>query len=206
MTLIKSEYSPSETDDVIQEIDVYLSKDLTDLFLLQFPLRQEQLPEDGIYARFKSQSEMLELLIPINTESEFYSASKDVAQVSLQKSDIWSQHTPGFQHLNSIKVPLKSNYFVGLFKDDKFFLSPLKASIQLRPSLRNVDQLLVKENSDTIESGIQQEKTKALQVQFRKKESHAEAFAKLRSYAYLQKLIDEESWSNFEFFKNAVGI
>ena len=201
---------PSCGDEVIREMDLYLSKDINDTYLLQFPLRYEKLPEHAIQARFKSQSELLELLVPIDTNSEFYSPEKDSKHTSPSSSssndDPWTGGVPGFQHMNSIKVPLKSNYFAGVVKEDKFFIVPLQSSIQLRPSLYHFSQQDTKRRDDVIESGTPniQEKSRALQVQFRKKESQAETIARLKSYSHLQKLAEEESWTNFEFLTCSV--
>lgn len=202
---------PCPYDEVIKEMDLYLSKDINDIYLLQFPLRQEANPEEGIQARFKSQSELLELLVPIDTDSEFYSSAKDPkpsCSSSSVNNELWNDNVSGFQHLTSLKIPPKSNYFAGLISDDKFFIVPLQSFIQLRPSLCNSAQQDIKPKDEAVDFGSQNvhEKSKALQVQFRKKESQAETLARLKSYSHLQKLADEESWTNFEFLSCTVRL
>lgn len=67
-------------DPVVKEIDVYLSKELTDkMYLLQYPVRPKQSNYDEVThlsAKIKPKQQKLELEVALNTSSANYDRSK----------------------------------------------------------------------------------------------------------------------------------
>ena len=99
---------PYEEDEVVREIDVFVS-DKLDLFLLQLPLKPSYMNEPTIQsARYKPECNKLEI-----------------------------EGSVGIPTLQSSNVPKTSNLAFGVMKSDGLHMTPIHEVLQLRPSFAN---------------------------------------------------------------------
>lgn len=80
-------------------------------------------------------------------------------------------------------------------------MTPVQTIISLRPALDYLDESDARTKSaakkietDSAGGSSAQEKLKAVQVQFRKRETDEQMAARLSSYAYLQRKVEEDPW------------
>jgi len=99
---------PYEDDEIVKEIDVFVS-DKLDLYLLQLPLKPSYMNEPTIQsARYKPECNKLEIEGGI-----------------------------GIPNLQSSNVPKTSNLAFGVLKNDGLHVTPIHEILQLRPSFAN---------------------------------------------------------------------
>lgn len=85
-------------------------------------------------------------------------------------------------------------------------MTPVETMIALRPALDYLDEsdARAKSAAKKIETesatSSTQDKLKAVQVQFRKRETEEQMAARLSSYAYLQRKVEEDPWVEMEHF------
>ncbi|EPZ31604.1 hypothetical protein ROZALSC1DRAFT_27590 [Rozella allomycis CSF55] len=117
-------------------LPVQLSTHLTPhLHLLLHPTRTSGYPLPPEKAYFKSQSNVLELSIPLN-----------VAHVTYDKEQGRKLAEPGIDvmghySISSSEVQQKSVYAAAIIKDGKLHLTPIKSVSQMRPTLNHIDRI-----------------------------------------------------------------
>jgi len=84
-------------------------------------------------------------------------------------------------------------------RSDQLHLTPVRANLQMRPSLsyldeRDAKQKEVQRHTDDEDESAGEEELKAVQVQFKRRESERAQAARKRSHAYLQKQFEEDAW------------
>ncbi|CAG8780500.1 22955_t:CDS:2, partial [Gigaspora margarita] len=152
------EEEDNDPDKIMCEIPVYLSQKLTNkLFIVQHPVRPRANPYIGKNtpreARFKPHSQKLELDIPLQTTSQWYDRDRG-AELALGLNDkeartiydrTWRlDQYDGLldkQTLQSTIVPPQSTYWMGAMKDNALHLTPVHATLQLRPGLKYHDKI-----------------------------------------------------------------
>jgi len=92
-------------------------------------------------------------------------------------------------------------------------LTPLQSIIQLRPSLKYLDDIDAKnkaaskkitelEKSASSANPSSESALRTIQVQFRKKETEEQIAARINSYAYQKRQVDEEPWISISHFSS----
>lgn len=95
---------------------------------------------------------------------------------------------------------MKNDYLVG-----SIHMTPVENMIQMRPSLTYLDESDAKTKNvakrlEHETTNASQDKLKAVQVQFKKRETEEQIAARLSSYAYLQRQVEEEPWIGITHF------
>ncbi|CAG8499495.1 26321_t:CDS:2 [Racocetra persica] len=152
------EEADTDPDKIMYEIPVYLSQKLTNkLFIVQHPVRPRANPYIGKNtpreARFKPHSQKLELDIPLQTTSQWYDRDRG-AELALGLNDkeartiydrTWKfDQYDGLldkQTLQSTIVPPQATYWMGTMKNNALHLTPVHATLQLRPGLKYHDKI-----------------------------------------------------------------
>lgn len=123
-------------DEVVREIDVYFAPSIdpeTQVYLLQYPLRPVWRPYDldnrCEEVRVKPTSSEVEVDLSIDVDSKNYDAGAD-PRVQMKKQTL----------APSWKPPQTSGCTVGVLNGNKLHLNPIHAVVQLRPSMRHLDQ------------------------------------------------------------------
>lgn len=133
-----------EEDEIVAEIDVILSQDLADqLYVLQYPLRPAWRGYDSTMleaVRFKANTQILEMEYRLKEEEQQRTQQTKISSATTGVE--YEDPTKSMKtHLvRSAVVPNKSNYLVGLYRENELYVTPLKAVMQMRPSFAYIDQ------------------------------------------------------------------
>lgn len=208
-------------DEIIREIDVYISPELANtMHLIQFPLQpashsvinipksasekqrkqqqqtvlRSQQPPQPISARIKPENAMLELGYKIPSSS-FSSQRQIPAPLSLSERTFASNN-----------VPILTHMAMGLFDNtsSKLDLIPLHRIMQMRPSFAHVDALFQNEEDDAealekAKKAKEEEAKKSAQpILFKKSESERAAMQRRSSYAFKKANEDAEEWLDLD--------
>eukprot|EP00250_Pteridium_aquilinum_P012057 c20483_g1_i1 orf=65-2383(+) len=198
----------TEGDPVVREIDVYLCPNInaeTKLYFLQYPLRPHWRPygleERCDSVRVKPKLKKLELDLIVDVDGENYDQDAD-DHIKIKK-----------QTLSSSKMSMTTNYAVGLLRGNKLHLAPLDALVQLRPSMKYLDEADKKKKSakktiededmteamdEDEEEGEEKPQLVALKVEVKKQETERQEQIRLQSHAYLKQLDEAEPWVPLE--------
>ncbi|XP_073142618.1 uncharacterized protein [Henckelia pumila] len=141
-------------DEVVREIDVYLTSSLDRLYVLQYPLRPLWRPYEMEgrcdEVRVKPASNEVEIDFAVDLESKNYDRNAD-SRVLMKKQTLTS----------SWKPPQRSGYAVGVLTGNKLHLNPIHAVVQLRPSMEHLDSGESKRKVVTsVEDTVKVEETK----------------------------------------------
>jgi DNA-directed RNA polymerase-3 subunit RPC5 len=175
-----------DKDEVVQEIDVYLSPDLaSQLHLLQYPLQHGPVTT-AVEASIKPLHNLVQLTQPVPTNIEF-GGDKTIAE----------------RVFYSETIPITTHMCVGkLQSDGSLHLVPLSHIHQMRPSFDHVgtnhdvdnnDDEIAMDIDDTDDAAHQQQQQKK-PVVFQRKESDRAASARKSSYAFKKASEDAEDW------------
>ncbi|KAI4325817.1 hypothetical protein MLD38_031181 [Melastoma candidum] len=124
-------------DEVVREIDVFFNPSLDDcgktqLYVMQYPLRPWWRPYDMDErcqeVRVKPSSSEVEIDLSIDTDSKNYNNECE-GKLMMVKQTLSS----------SWKPPLATGYAVGILMENKLYLNPLDAVVQLRPSMEHLN-------------------------------------------------------------------
>eukprot|EP01041_Mallomonas_annulata_P007554 gene7554-15486_t len=176
-----------DDDEVVREIDVYISDEL-ELFLLQFPLKPVYSELPAIHSgRLKPIHNRLELSTPYDPQ--------------IYSPDL-KPHTIKYQKLISSKVALHSTLGVGVIRNGAMHITPVKQLLQLRPSFKDLvaQGEIVEMMKDDDEENEGKDKQSMQQVQMRRKESEKAQSTRLQSFAHLQAQEDSEQWRNLKIY------
>lgn len=186
--------TPARTDEVIREIDVYLTDDLQ-LYLAQFPMRPVyQEPPQIKSARLKPKCNKMELCVPYPSGMQ--------RSVDLPPAE-------RMQKFVSSEVRLNQNLAAGFIFENSMIIAPIQSVLQFRPGLipaggggatmprtevvemgpQDNDTLLETEENDTIQ-----------QIQLKRKETERTQAARLKSYAYLKQQAELEPWQDLNVY------
>ncbi|XP_028409437.1 DNA-directed RNA polymerase III subunit RPC5-like isoform X1 [Dendronephthya gigantea] len=205
---------PDEEDDVVDEIDVYLAKNLAEnLYLFQYLSRPAAVSYDKtacLSSRVKPKQQKVMLEMSLNTSGPSYCKSKG-EQFAWEADHAASDDKKFFRSdrmdkqvlLSSQGTVSTSQYAVGLLRDGEIHLTPLKGVVQLRPSFEYLDRNQEKKPTNQEEGDSQdedEEKATALLVRFAKKETEQAKAQRLSSYKHLEKQMSEEPWTEVEYF------
>ncbi|KAJ3241868.1 hypothetical protein HDU81_009730 [Chytriomyces hyalinus] len=151
----------SDADPVVQEIPVYLALGLDGLVLMQHPSSRKNHPlSTAVAMRCKPVAHRFEVEVPLSVHSDNYNIDMgERLGLGLDNEDIltaYDKRNPfgeekrkllEKQTLQSSLLPVSSGgqYLIGALRDDEFHLTPISATIQLRPALRYLDKILEKE-------------------------------------------------------------
>ena len=202
-----------DEDEVIRELDVCLSPDLS-LHLLQFPLKpvySDQLLQVSRTAYFKPINKKLELEVPfcITKTKQQQQGSNDTGK----QSDGGQQHR--VLKYASSAVGQDANLAAAIIKNNVMYLSPVQSTLQMRPSFKSMQSfrqevvedypmdyendgaegLLASESEATGSSGALQ------QVQLKRKESEKAQSARIQSFSYMQAQENQEKWEKLQVHK-----
>lgn len=209
--------SGEEDDPIIQEIDVYLAKSLSDkLYLFQYPVRPANMNYDDmthLTAKIKPKQQKVEIEVAIDTMSPNYCRSKgeqialNVDGTSLEDSSTYSIKMMDKQTFSSIQATTNtSRYAAAVFRKGELHLTPLQGILQMRPSFSYLDKAdsKHKEREAANEAGDSsqdeaEEDTKQITVRFSRPESEQARQRRIQSYEFLQKKQAEEPWVHLHY-------
>jgi DNA-directed RNA polymerase-3 subunit RPC5 len=193
--LIPKYKNMSFDDEVLREIDVFITEDL-ELYLTQFPLKPVYADSIEIKAAiFKPKCKKFELTIPFSDAAlQSFENSKDVSKVQKYVSSTVAQN-----------ICLGA----GVISNNALHITPIKSVLQMRPSFKNMQG-----RGETVEDMVDEEKENVdvdgsgeggLQhVQLKRKESERAQNARTQSYSFMQAQEEAEAWYTLKV--NEIGM
>ncbi|ELT95950.1 hypothetical protein CAPTEDRAFT_186672 [Capitella teleta] len=210
-----------EDDPVVEEIDVFLSKQLaSQLYLIQYPLRPVYRPFTNRvveFARCKPQQQKLELSLELDTQSNNYARSKgeqfainvDGAASGEDKrvfnSDRMDKHTIHSTALG----PDSDRFAVACFRDRELHLTPLKGIMQLKPMFNYLDAADKGKDEAAQEAEAPEEmepEAKPIMMKFARHETDEAKARRMASYEYLRKTGEAEAWVTLQHYEETSSL
>ncbi|KAJ1674899.1 hypothetical protein EV182_002335 [Spiromyces aspiralis] len=216
-----SGFDDNNDDEVVKEIPVYLAQSAADyLHVFQYPLWESRSAlkynVPPLDARIKPSYNLVEIDLPIDTQDEMYNQNRGMElAVGLTEGET-TMANPGrlldIQTFISKVVPNQAQFMAGVYENGKYYelhLTPVKDSLQLRPSLKYLDKIDEKIKAATLpdedeaeeEEEVAKPKAKAIQVQIRTAEAEEELRRKQNTLAYQQKKLKEEPWQRLDYYQ-----
>ncbi len=183
----------NEDDPIVHEIPVFLSQELSyNLHLLQYPLRPQNRPYSDVgrlvSARFKPKLRKIEFAHALIDDPSQYDTEADYEIPKLK--------------LVSRTVPPKSNYAVGLFRNNRLYLTPLHARCRMLPSLDHIDaadeddRADEEKKKDLAEGRTEDDANdlKPVMQKYKRRENERAPTSRKLTHSYLKLLQDQEPW------------
>uniref|UniRef100_A0AAQ4QC28 DNA-directed RNA polymerase III subunit RPC5 C-terminal domain-containing protein n=1 Tax=Gasterosteus aculeatus aculeatus TaxID=481459 RepID=A0AAQ4QC28_GASAC len=209
--------SGDDDDPIIEEIDVYLAKSLSDkLYLFQYPLRPSTMTYDDVNhlsAKIKPKQQRVELEMAIDAMSPNYCRSKgeqialNVDGTAYDETNTFSSKMMDKQSFTSIQATTNTcRYAAAVFRKGELHITPLTGILQMRPSFSYLDKADTKtrereaanEGGDSSQDEAEED-VKAITVRFSRPESEQARQRRLQSYEFLQKKQAEEPWVHLHY-------
>lgn len=172
-------------DEIVREIDVYLSPAMeSQLYLMQYPLQHHR-PADAALpkaARIKKSHGMIELDERITTSP------------TEQQQGLFSlSHRTSTSHT----IPVSTHMALGKLDGTTLHLVPLSHIVQMRPSFEHINNN--NDNNNTSNDPMEEEETTPITLEkkpilFQKKETERAALARKSSFAYKKSSEESEPW------------
>uniref|UniRef100_A0A6J0U5N1 DNA-directed RNA polymerase III subunit RPC5 n=1 Tax=Pogona vitticeps TaxID=103695 RepID=A0A6J0U5N1_9SAUR len=207
-----------EDDPIIQEIDVYLAKSLSEkLYLFQYPIRPASMTYDDVThlsARIKPKQQKVELEMAIDTLNPNYCRSKG-EQIALNVDGTGTDETSTYSSklmdkqsfCSSQTTSNVSRYAAAIYRKGELHVTPLHGILQMRPSFSYLDKADAKyrEREAANEPGDSsqdeaEEDVKQITVRFSRPESEQARQRRVQSYEFLQKRQAEEHWVHLHYY------
>ncbi|XP_063170807.1 DNA-directed RNA polymerase III subunit RPC5 [Candoia aspera] len=207
-----------EDDPIIQEIDVYLAKSLSEkLYLFQYPIRPASMTYDDVThlsAKIKPKQQKVELEMAIDTSNSNYCRSKG-EQIALNVDGTCSDETSTYSSklmdkqtfCSSQTISNISRYAAAVYKKGELHLTPLHGVLQMRPSFAYLDKADAKyrereaanDHGDSSQDEAEED-VKQITVRFSRPESEQARQRRVQSYEFLQKRQAEEHWVHLHYY------
>uniref|UniRef100_A0A8C6Y1B9 RNA polymerase III subunit E n=1 Tax=Naja naja TaxID=35670 RepID=A0A8C6Y1B9_NAJNA len=207
-----------EDDPIIQEIDVYLAKSLSEkLYLFQYPIRPASMTYNEVThlaAKIKPKQQKVELEMAIDTSNSNYCRSKgeqialNVDGTCMDETNTYSSKLMDKQTFCSSQTTSNiSRYAAAIYKRGELHLTPLHGILQMRPSFAYLDKADAKyrereaanEHGDSSQDEVEED-VKQITVRFSRPESEQARQRRVQSYEFLQKRQAEEHWVHLHYY------
>ncbi|CAL1599727.1 unnamed protein product [Knipowitschia caucasica] len=209
--------SGEDDDPIIEEIDVYLAKSLSEnLYLLQYPVRPSTMNYDDVNhlaAKIKPKQQRLELEMAMDTMSPNYCRSKgeqialNVDGTTYDEGNTYAVKMMDKQTFSSIQATTNtSRYAAAIFRKGELHITPLNGILQMRPSFSYLDKAdnktrereAEREGGDSSQDEAEED-AKAITVRFARPESEQARQRRIQSYEFIQKKHAEEPWVHLRY-------
>eukprot|EP00752_Nemacystus_decipiens_P016290 g14568.t1 len=187
-------YAYGDPDDPLDRVlDVYLADELEDhLYLLQYPMRPADRPSSTPLAvKVKAANHLLEVEHAIKQGGKHFDKN---APAQLRQAT--QKHTGS-------RVRPATNFGFGVIRSDEFHITPVHATMQMRPCFKHIDEAKALEiemdlDDPDNDNGGTKAPERPQQVSFKKKESERATAARKSTYAYKKSIEDAEPWVPLE--------
>ncbi|GFR03931.1 DNA-directed RNA polymerase III subunit RPC5 [Trichonephila clavata] len=206
----------SDDDEVVHEVDVYLSKALSEhLYLFHYPTRNNtaafQDLTDCLSARIKPKQQKIELEFCIDVDSENYDTSRGehiAYNVDGQNTTEDHYFKSGIMDKNllmgSRSLESNDNYAVGFMKNGELHITPLHSTIEMRPGFLHMDKFdnTSKKALNPDENIGEEEEAVAVTVRFEGPNAERDRQMRQKSFQYFQQKNSSEPWMNLNYHKS----
>lgn len=200
----------TEDDPVVEELNVFLSKQLSEsLYLFQYPVRSVNLPYEGTEhteVKMKPIQQKVHLEMAVDTRSPNYSRSHG-EQISVNMRGSKGDSSVGHgvmdrQTLVSSTAGVKTcTYAVGAYRNGQMYVTPVKGIVELRPGLDYLDKANVgqKSGDGEEENEDENEGTVVIKQRIRANETEEAKAKRLASYEFLRQQQEDEEYVRMRY-------
>ena len=216
-------------DRVLEEYDIHVNTVLmSHLHLIQLPsasfasrlahLRDSHGAETVLSSRFKPKNGLLEVDIPMDTSHRTFDRergerfAKEALPPDVKEEEGMSMLD--HQRLTGTCLPcnngiimlgtlFQGNHLSNLFKPaGSMYFTPVSSIIPLSIDFGYLDAARARAKTAKQETRghSEEEESKPVQIQFKKRETEEQMAARLNSYAYLQRQVDDEPWVKLKLY------
>lgn len=166
-----------DDDEVLHQLDVYISRSLGKLLLAQYPLRPT-------YKPYQNASRESVRMRPVQCELEvdMKIQSNPNKPVQIQKLTV------------SQRPMLKPHSAIGLVRGNELHLTPLDSIVQLTPSFDHIDKRVAEDAKLNEVDPPEASSTQSITRKFTKVESDRDKAIRLSSFQNIQQERQSESW------------
>uniref|UniRef100_A0A1A9W1P9 DNA-directed RNA polymerase III subunit RPC5 n=1 Tax=Glossina brevipalpis TaxID=37001 RepID=A0A1A9W1P9_9MUSC len=196
-----------DEDTLVEEIPVFLSKDLQDnLYIFQYPTKPQTHNFENVSVVnccVKPINQEVKVDFALDMESRFYDQFKgeQFALAADGKTPIKGER-PSFKRgivdkqafLSSRPLDDVDKYVVGVYVNKEIHLSPLTSIVQLRPSFSYFDKEDKRNKAEQKALNEEDEDEELQQVTVKFARSNAKKFKERQGFDNLMKKSDEEPW------------
>ena len=135
---------PPYTSQLVNRIPVKLNKKLKNLNLLQFPVNNKPINEQGIHAKWKKNNKKLQLSVRQDTRPIVWNNTTNAKFKGVDRLD-----------MESISIPNVTNYYIGVIDDNVLYLNKVQNNLQLRVNLNYLNKPINNDNKDEDEAEVE---------------------------------------------------
>ncbi|XP_042899644.1 DNA-directed RNA polymerase III subunit RPC5 isoform X2 [Parasteatoda tepidariorum] len=202
-----------DTDEVVFESDVFLSKALADnLYLFQYPTKSNQATEKAdeesecLAARIKPNQQKIEMEFGLNVHSNSYDKSRG-EHIALNVDGKANGNNTFFNSpymdksviSGSKAIMNPENYALGLLKKGELHLVPFYSILELQPHCVQMDKMDSQAKKSNPEEEEEEEEAVAVTVRFGGSNADKNKQMRERSYQYYQQKNASEPWINLNY-------
>uniref|UniRef100_T1J1G5 DNA-directed RNA polymerase III subunit RPC5 C-terminal domain-containing protein n=1 Tax=Strigamia maritima TaxID=126957 RepID=T1J1G5_STRMM len=207
-----------EDDPVVREVDVFISKSLKDLYLVQHQVRPKHVPKEKYEenlkrARIKPVQQMMEFEYQLNCRDSSYDyergahLARTIDGGSKDDEKYFRSGVMDRQVKQTVKAaPSCSRYVVGCLVEGQVHITPLRGTLQLQPTFDYLDRRDTKqreqnrlENDEALSD--EEEATQQVTVKFANTDKERTKKLSDKSFRTHQQMLDDEPWIDVEFNK-----
>lgn len=204
----------TDEDEVVAEVDVFLSKTLADkLYLFHYPTKlsvDEPEQVECLSAKIKPKQQKLEFEFKIDTDTRDYDKSRgeqfamnvDAINPSGEayfKSSLMDKYV--FTATSPDSRESANNYAIGFLRKGELHITPLHAALELKQNFNYMDRMenSSKKSHASAEEEEEEEEAVAVTVRFEGPNAEKDKQMREKSYQYLQQKNASEPWMNVNF-------
>ncbi|XP_058831226.1 DNA-directed RNA polymerase III subunit RPC5-like [Topomyia yanbarensis] len=209
-----------EDDPVVEEVPVYLSKNLSEnLYLLQYPVKASSSTfDDGqvVNSCVKPINQQIKVDYALNTASKNYDSFKG-EQFAIAADGKDKQQKPTFRSgtmdkqsfLSSKPIEDVNRYMICVLQDREIHATPLSGIVSMRQMFSyfdKQDKRTKAEQKAEQDADADEEEAKQVTVKFARQENEKVRKAREKSFNYISKMESEEPWcETFWHAKNSTA-
>ncbi len=172
-----------EEDEVVRELEVFVTGSPLDVYLMQFPLKPEFAePPTITKVRFKKSFKKMEVELPFKSSSS--QGLKPVIN----------------QVFHSATVARNTCLAGMIIHNDAVHLTVFQDVLQMRPSFRSKQQpgSWGKDDDDDVSEAEEEKEAPVEQIHMKRRETERSQSARAQSYSHIQMLEENEPWLTLE--------
>ncbi|CAG9535898.1 unnamed protein product [Cercopithifilaria johnstoni] len=201
-----------ESDDIITEIDVILSRNpgCSELYRIQYPIRKVNPFGCGVTkARYKKNVKMLEIRLPVDKLSSSFDKGRAEHLALISGTNTETSATDNFRIMDEEVYVGRSfgndgpvHYAAGFFKNQCLYICPLNGTFDMKRSISYLNgqgkNRTTKTSEDDMSDSEEQGSSKnpsPIHVRFKRPETERQKKRREQSSAHRSRLIEQDPWT-----------
>ncbi|VBB32536.1 unnamed protein product [Acanthocheilonema viteae] len=210
--VIKDVREIGESDDIVAEIDVILSRNCcsSELYRIQYPIRKVNPFGCGVTkARYKKNVKMLEIRLPVDKLSSSFDKSRAEHLALISGTSAGASTADNFRIMDeeiyigrSFGNDAPVHYAAGFFKNQCLYICPLNGTFDMKRSISYLNgqgkNRTIKASEDDMSDSEEEGSSKnpsPIRVRFKRPETERQKKRREQSSAHRSRLIEQDPWT-----------